>query len=140
METRQGRKKVIYVESETPKSQKWRTAVKIAKLKRYQVQTVEEIIRCYINNAQAQNGKNEKRPKPVCYEMNNISNECTIEVKNIFSLFLQNISEKVPEEIGEFAKTILIEAAKIESYEMNNISNVFTIEVKNIFSLSLQDI
>ena len=35
--------------------------------------------------------KMEKEPNPVCYEMNNIGNECTIEVKNIFSLFFQDI-------------------------------------------------
>ena len=29
--------------------------------------------------------KMKRDPNPVCYEMNNIRNECTIEVKNIFS-------------------------------------------------------
>ena len=64
METRKRRKKVIYVDSEIPRSQKWRTAVKIAKTLPGADCGQEQIIRCYINNAQAQNGKNEKRPKP----------------------------------------------------------------------------
>ena len=56
--------------------------------------------------------KIEREPNSVCYEMNNISNEFTVEVKNRFLLLLQDIGEKEPEEIAESAKMVLIEVAK----------------------------
>ena len=56
--------------------------------------------------------KMKREPNPVCYDMNNITNEFTVKVKNRFSLLLQDIREKEPEEIAESAKMILIEVAK----------------------------
>ena len=56
--------------------------------------------------------KMKREPNSVCYDMNNISREFTDEIKNRFSLLLQDIREQEPEEIAESAKMILIEVAK----------------------------
>ena len=61
--------------------------------------------------------KMKREPNPVCFEMKNIimnimNNELTVEGKNRFSLLLQDITERQPEEIAESAKTILIIVAK----------------------------
>ena len=51
--------------------------------------------------------KMKRQPNPVCYDMNNISNEFTVEVRNRFLLFLQDTGENEPEEIAKSAKMIL---------------------------------
>ena len=56
--------------------------------------------------------KMKRESNPVCYDMNNIRNEFTDEVKNRLSLLLQDIGKKEPQEIAESAKTISIEVAK----------------------------
>ena len=56
--------------------------------------------------------KMKREPNPVCYYMNNISNEFTVKVKKRFLLLFQDIRVKEPEEIAEPAKMILIEVAR----------------------------
>ena len=56
--------------------------------------------------------KMKREQNQACYDMNNINSEFTVEVKNRFSLLLQDNREKEPGEIAESAKTISIEVAK----------------------------
>ena len=90
--------------------QKWRTSVKNAKmLPGADCGTNHKMLSIMLMLKMV---KMKREPNPVCYDMNNISNEFTVEEKNRFLLLLQDIEEKEPEEIAESAKMILIEVAK----------------------------
>ena len=90
--------------------QKWRTSVKKAEmLPGANCGTDHEMLSIMLKLKMV---KMKRVPNAVCYNMNNISNEFTIEVKSRFLPLLQDIGEKEPEEIAESAKMILIEVAK----------------------------
>ena len=48
--------------------------------------------------------KMKRKAKPVCYDTSCIGCEFAVEVKNKFSLLLQDVEEKDPEEISEAAE------------------------------------
>ena len=90
--------------------QKWRTSLKNAKmLPASDCGTDHKMLSITLKLKMV---KMKREPNPVCYDMNNISNEFTVEVNNRFSLLLQNIGEKEPEKMAESATMILIEVAK----------------------------
>ena len=90
--------------------QKWRTSVKVAKtLAGADCGSDHELLSITLKLKMV---KRKGKSKPVCYDTSCIGCEFAVEVKNKFSLLLQDVEEKDPEELAESAKTILIEAAK----------------------------